>query len=362
VTDRPLVAVVGAGVIGLSCAAALCARGARVLLVGESHAGEASPAAAGMLAPHIESNDTAARTLGIAARDRYPDWVAALEEATGVRILLLRNGVLELAPDEDSAALARHRASAPSSPSRWLEPSELRSLEPELVAPLGALLHEDDGAVDNVALVDALRRSVIRERLARVVDVEVVRISPGGLHPAVITRDARFEVDRIVLAAGAWVNGIAGVPAPLPVEPLRGQMLALEGAPVRHVVYAPGVYLVPRDRVTLAGATMERVGFDAGTTDQALDTMHAATLEVVPALSGARRTRAWSGLRPVTPDFLPIIDRDPVHPALIYACGHSRNGILLAPLTGESVADLALDREPTHDLTPFKLQRFAPEQ
>jgi glycine oxidase len=167
VTDRPLVAVVGAGVIGLSCAAALCARGARVLLVGESHAGEASPAAAGMLAPHIESNDTAARTLGIAARDRYPDWVAALEEATGVRILLLRNGVLELAPDEDSAALARHRASAPSSPSRWLEPSELRSLEPELVAPLGALLHEDDGAVDNVALVDALRRSVIRERLAR---------------------------------------------------------------------------------------------------------------------------------------------------------------------------------------------------
>jgi glycine oxidase len=139
-------------------------------------------------------------------------------------------------------------------------------------------------------------------------------------------------------------------------------MLALEGAPVRHVVYAPGVYLVPRDRVTLAGATMERVGFDAGTTDQALDTMHAATLEVVPALSGARRTRAWSGLRPVTPDFLPIIDRDPVHPALIYACGHSRNGILLAPLTGESVADLALDREPTHDLTPFKLQRFAPEQ
>jgi glycine oxidase len=357
--DAPLVAVVGAGVIGLSCAAALSARGARVLLVGESHAGESSPAAAGMLAPHIESNDTPARALGVASRDRYPDWIAALEDATGVRIALLRNGVLELAPDDAGADPMRARRSAAS---QWLESDEVRALEPQLVAPHGALLHQDDGAVDNVALVEALRRSVMRERLARVIDGEVVRISPGGLHPAIVTRSARYEVDRIVLAAGAWVNGIQGLPAPLPVEPLRGQMLALEGAPVGHVIYAPGVYLVPRDGTTLAGATMERVGFEVATTPDAQQAMHHATLRVVPALHGAPVVRAWSGLRPVTPDFLPIIDVDPGLPALIYACGHSRNGILLAPLTGEAVADLAFGVEPAHDLSPFTLGRFRPQQ
>ncbi|HSJ64548.1 MAG TPA: FAD-dependent oxidoreductase [Gemmatimonadaceae bacterium] len=355
--DAPLVAVVGAGVIGLSCAAALSARGARVLLVGESHAGESSPAAAGMLAPHIESNDTPARALGVAARDRFPDWIAALEDATGVRIALLRNGVLELAPDDAGAMRARRSAA-----SQWLEPDEVRALEPQLVAPHGALLHQDDGAVDNVALVEALRRSVMRERQARVIDGEVVRISPGGLHPAIVTRSARYEVDRIVLAAGAWVNGIQGLPAPLPVEPLRGQMLALAGAPVGHVVYAPGVYLVPRAGTTLAGATMERVGFEVATTPDAQQAMQGAALDAVPALRGAPVLRAWSGLRPATPDLLPIVDVDPGLPALIYACGHSRNGILLAPLTGEAVADLAFGVEPAHDLAPFTLRRFRPQE
>ena len=124
--DAPLVGIVGAGIIGLSCAAALAARGARVLLVGESHAGESSPAAAGMLAPHIESNDTAARALGIAARDRYPAWIDELRESTGIPVMLLRNGVLELAPDESSAAAMRARATPTS---RWLEPAELRSVQ-----------------------------------------------------------------------------------------------------------------------------------------------------------------------------------------------------------------------------------------
>jgi glycine oxidase len=354
--DAPLVAVVGAGIIGLSCAAALSARGARVLLVGESHAGEASRAAAGMLAPHIESNATPARALGVAARDRYPAWIAALHDATGVRIMLLRNGVLELAPDDTAAGRMRARATGSS---LWLDAHEVHALEPQLAARFGAVLHEDDGAVDNVALVEALRRSIMRERLARVIDGEVVRIAPSGLHPAIVTRSARYEVDRIVLAAGAWVNGIGGLPAPLPVEPLRGQMLALEGAPVGRTVYAPGVYLVPRDGTTLAGATMERVGFEVATTPGLQQAMHDAALEVVPGLRGARVMRSWSGLRPVTPDFLPIIDVDPRHPALIYACGHSRNGILLAPLTGECVADITLGLEPAHDLAPFRLGRFA---
>lgn len=354
-SDSPLVAVVGAGVIGLSCAAALAARGARVLLVGESHAGEASPAAAGMLAPHIESNDTPARALGVVARDRYPDWVAALQDHTGVDIMLLRNGVLELSPDDATSGEMRERARGGSG---WLTSEEVEQLEPALAAPFGALLHQDDGAVDNVALVEALRRSVMRERLARVIDGEVVRISPAGLHPAVVTRSARYEVDRIVLAAGAWINAIDGLPAQLPVEPLRGQMLALGGAPVGHVVYAPDVYLVPRDGTTLAGATMERVGFEVATTPDAQHAMHEATVAAIPSLREAPVLRSWCGLRPVTPDFLPIIDVDPEHPKLIYACGHSRNGILLAPVTGECVAAMALGEELPYDIAPFSIRRF----
>lgn len=353
--DAPLVGVVGAGIIGLSCAAALAARGARVLLVGETHAGESSPAAAGMLAPHIESNDTPARALGVAARDVYPSWIARLRDVTGVPVMLLRNGVLELAPDESSAATMRARASAGS---RWLEAGDVRRLETALVAPHGALLHEDDGAVDNVALLESLRRLLFRERLVRVVDGEVVRISARGLHPSITTDASRYEVDRIVLAAGAWVNGIEGIPERIPVDPVRGQMLAFASAPCGHVVYAPGVYLVPRDGTTLAGATMERVGFQVGTTQEALDGFRRASASVVPQLEQSTVLRSWSGLRPVTPDFLPIIDRDPEVPSLIYACGHSRNGILLAPLTGECVAALALGEEPVHDLAPFTIRRF----
>jgi glycine oxidase len=354
--DAPLIGIVGAGIIGLSCADALAARGARVLLVGESHAGESSPAAAGMLAPHIESNDTPARTLGVAARDRYPAWVDELRDVTGIPIVLLRNGVLELPHNESSAAEMRARASAGS---LWLEPPDVRSLESAVVAPHGALLHEDDGAVDNVALLEALRRRLLlQERLVRLVDAQVVRISPGGLHPAIITRSSRYEVDRIVLATGAWVNDVEGLPAPVPVEPLRGQMLALAGAPSAHVIFAHDVYLVPRNGSTLAGATMERVGFESATTPEALEGFRRAAAQILPPLAHADELRSWSGLRPVTPDFLPIIDRDPHYPSLIYACGHSRNGILLAPLTGDCVAALALGEEPDHDLAPFSIRRF----
>jgi glycine oxidase len=103
---------------------------------------------------------------------------------------------------------------------------------------------------------------------------------------------------------------------------------------------------------------MERAGFDASTTPDALEGLRRAAVDILPPLTDSSVVRSWSGLRPATPDLLPIIDADPGHPSLIYACGHSRNGILLAPLTGECVAALALDEEPAHDLTPFSLRRF----
>lgn len=355
VPDLPLIAVVGGGIIGLSCATALAQRGARVLLIGQSRAGEASPAAAGMLAPRVESEDTPSRTLGIAARDRYPGWLQELRETTGVSVTLLRNGVLQLAPDDAAASAMRARHAAGS---RWLDSDQVRDLEPGLSPTAGALLHEDDGAVDNVALLEALRRRLSLERHVSVVRDDVVRIVPRRPHPAILTRASRFEVDRIVLAAGAWVNDIAGLPAPLPVEPLRGQMHAVSGTPIERVVFAQHAYLVPRKGTTLVGATMERVGFVVDTTEEAQSALRAASVATAPSLAKGDVVLRWSGLRPATPDFLPIVGSDPMYPALIYACGHSRNGILLAPLTGDCVAALALGEQPAYDLAPFSPARF----
>jgi glycine oxidase len=107
---------------------------------------------------------------------------------------------------------------------------------------------------------------------------------------------------------------------------------------------------------------MEHVGFDTGVTGETATRLAAAASEMAPAFAHARTLDHWSGLRPITPDFLPIIGRDPEHPALIYACGHSRNGILLAPLTGECVADIVTGSEPPLDISPFSVTRFAPEE
>jgi glycine/D-amino acid oxidase-like deaminating enzyme len=138
-----------------------------------------------------------------------------------------------------------------------------------------------------------------------------------------------------------------------------GRWLALESRAVRHVIFSEEVYLVPRADELLVGSTMERVGLAVETTPEALDALRERAVALCPALAGARVTRSWSGLRPVTPDLQPIIGADPSDQRVILACGHSRNGILLAPLTGQWVAEQLLGREPTADLTPFSLGRFS---
>jgi glycine oxidase len=136
-------------------------------------------------------------------------------------------------------------------------------------------------------------------------------------------------------------------------------MLSLRAAPLRRSVSGADVYLVPRGDVTLVGSTLERVGFDATTTSSALSHLHEAAGALCPELANAPVVHSWAGLRPVTPDFLPVIGRDPEFPALLYACGHAKNGILMAPLTGECVAALINGSPPPIDLGPFAIERFA---
>lgn len=350
--------VVGGGLVGLASAAALAERGAKVLLLYDNRRGEASSAAAGMLAPSIEAGEGAARAFAVAARDRYPEYVAYLREQTAVDVPLNRLGIIELALSEAELDTSAFRAPPPGA--ERLSSAELRDLEPALAHAHGALLYAHDGAVNNLVLLRALKARLGRHKSVTARADAVVALKRDRHDAIVVTQAGRkYRSDAVVLAAGAWTPELAGLPRALPVEPVRGQMLSLAGAPLRHVTYGAGGYVVPRgDGRTLVGATMERVAFDAATTEEGLARVRATGTAICPALATRPVLNGWAGLRPITPDHLPLIGRDPAFTALIYACGHSRNGVLLAPLTGDVVADIAQGRPPAHDLSPFRPERF----
>jgi glycine oxidase len=297
------------------------------------------------------------RAFGIAARDRYPGYLAWLAERTGVVVPLNREGILDVALDDATATRLRERARAGA---RWLDERELADLEPALAPARGAVLHPDDGAVDNVRLMDALERLAASEAAIEVVRASATEVDLAGSRPRLVTSHGeRFSCGVVVLAAGAWSPHLRGLPRSLPIEPVRGQMVAFAAAPLRHVAYGGAGYLVPRaDGRTLAGSTMERVFFDAEPTEEGIRAVTEAGERLCPALAGAQVVERWAGLRPVTPDLLPILGREPDAPALVYACGHSRNGVLMAPLTGDCVAALVAGERPPADLTPFGIHRF----
>lgn len=351
------VVVAGAGVIALAAAVELADRGAGVVLVGTTHNGDASSASAGMLAPSVERELGPVHAFAMASRDIYPGWVAALTARTGVDVPLARSGVLVAALDDAEAAALRSAIDAPSS---WLEWSELRELEPAISPDArGAAWHPDDGAVDPLRLLDALRAAVARHGRISVVSEDVAMVRTGDAGAAVRTdRERWIEGGHLVLAAGAWTPLIEGV-RPLPIEPVRGQIAIYGVAPVRHVVFGGGGYVVPRaDGRLLAGSTAEHAGFMVETTDDGLATVRRVAGAIAPSLREIAPQAAWAGLRPMTPDGLPIIGSEPGAPRMVYACGHSRNGILLAPATAMVVADIVEGVAPRHDVTPFRAERF----
>ena len=351
------VAIIGAGVIGLAAAFSCANAGLTVILVDDRRPGEASPAAAGMLAPSLEQAAGPAHQFAVAARDRYPAYLEQLEGAGGGRVALSLDGILEVPPSEAEAARLRGMAGRRGT---WLEPADVAGVEPGCAAPFGALHHTADGAVDNVALVAALRRALATR-------ADVMRVAAAAIAIRVTAHDATVRLaqggtvsaGRVVLAAGAWVAGLEGLPRPLPVEPVRGQMIGFAAAATRHVLYGAHGYAVPRsDGRTIFGGTMERVGFDPATTADARAQITATAVALCPALASVPVTAHWAGLRPVTPDLLPILGPDPALPRLIYACGHSRNGILMAAVTGDCVAALVAGIPTGHDLGPFSVSRF----
>jgi glycine oxidase len=352
------VVIVGGGIVGLATAAALARRRARVTVLDHRWPGEASPAAAGMLAPGVERSDGPAHRFAVAARERYPGFIEEVEVATAMRIPLNREGILELALD-DAAAECAAATLAPGT--EWIDRTRLHAMEPRLAPAAGAVYYPDDGAVDNVALLRALRALAAGDAFITVVAERAVDLDVGHDTAMAVTESGRrYGAASLVLAAGAWSSTLRGLPRPIPVVPMRGQMYAVADTPLAHVTYGAHGYVVPRgDGTTVVGATMEDAGFEVATTPEGLASVERSALQIAPSLDGAQVLRRWSGLRPVTPDLLPIMGPDPEFPALVYACGHSRNGILLGPLSGDCVAPMALGETPPHDLTPFSIARFS---
>lgn len=349
------VVVIGSGLIGLSISAELASRGVSVTLIGDSTPGEASPAAAGMLAPSVERASGPAHEFAVASRDLYPTYLANLTEQTGVSVGLNRLGILQLAISPPGVKGLKKSILPGAS---WLDAVEVREREPNIKHALGAVFSPNDGSVNNVSLLEALQACVKKTDVVRMIE-RVTEIRPGSTHQIMTEAGSVIRARQIVVAAGAWTSMLRGLRHSSAIKPSRGQMLAFESQALSHVVYGPRGYLVPRADRILAGSTMEDVGFDSRTTSEGISRIQSAAAEIYPALGAQKPSAAWAGLRPVTPDLLPLLGPDPENPGIVYACGHSRNGVLLAPLTAAVVADLVMGSRVAFDLTQFRPDRFS---
>lgn len=309
-----------------------------------------------MLAPSVERAVGPAHDFGVAARDRYPSYIDFLATRTGIRVPLSRRGILQVALS--GKGIKGLKKTAPST-ARWLDAKEVRELEPALAHAVGAMFNPDDGAVDNTVLLSALLKLVSGSPRVVSVNDAVIGVEPRESSATVRTRSgATHSAGHVVLAAGAWVGRISGARLGSAVKPSRGQLVSYSTSPLGHVAYGPRGYVVPRGNSTIGGTTMEDVGFDASTTSEGVEKVRSAAEEICPSFARSVPTRSWAGLRPVTPDMLPILGPDPEHPSLIYACGHSRNGVLMAPLTGDLIADLVTGTPLSLDLAQFRPGRF----
>lgn len=359
------VIVIGAGVVGLSAARALAGDAARTLVVERRGPGaEASSAAAGILAAQAEAAPSLLK-LSIRARELHRRLASDLEAETGIAVDYLPRGLLELAFDDDGERRLLERADwqrAQALTVDVLGADELREAEPNVShAARRALFFKDDHSVDNVRLTKALAASAVARGAVLlsgrpVTSLVVEKERVAGVRAGNETHRAPVVIN----AMGAWAGLLGGDPLPPPVEPVRGQMIAFDVAPplVRHVVYWGHGYLVPRaDGRVLAGSTMEQAGFDKSVTAAGLRAVLDVALRIAPILADVRVADVWAGLRPGTPDGLPVLGAGAL-PGLYQAGGLYRNGILLGPLVGELVADLARGRQPTIDLSPFTPTRF----
>lgn len=348
------VIVVGGGIIGLSLAIALRKRGASVLVVERGEPGrEASHAAGGMLVDSPLETPAELHALAKASAQMYPDFAYELEVESGSKVDLREFGTILLS-EGTSELTSASWASSDSADS-------VAELEPELIGTKNrTAVYLKERSVDPRALVQAAARAAKHRGVDfSTGDLAVkVDVNEGGA-TGITTTKTYLRANRVVNCAGAW-SGQLG-PHAFPTRPVKGQMLCLampSRSLLKHVIRSPNAYLIPRsDGRLLVGATVEEAGFDKRTDPTTIQRLHRAAVELVPKLAEAKILEDWAGLRPGTPDGLPILGETAI-PGYFVATGHFRDGILLAPVTARVMADVVSGIGPEFNLAPFSAARF----
>jgi glycine oxidase len=364
------VIVVGAGIIGCAIAHQLSRRDARVrVFESRSVAAGATHASAGVLAPYIEAPEPGP-LLDLAVRSlrAYDSFVSDVTQDAGVAVEYRICGTLDVALDSEGATRLKEQADAAAQmagvTAEWFDAASAAALDPSLPATVaGALLIREHGYVAASQLAEALTWAALRHGAEFETGRRVTRIEQRRNRLAVSVEDgASWIADRVVIAAGSWASQ-AGIDeaAARAVRPVRGQLLQLawQASPPRYVIWGPSCYIVPwSDGTVLVGATVEDVGFDERTTASGVHQLLDAACALLPAAAEATFREARAGLRPASLDGLPIVGPSPTVPGVIYATGHYRNGVLLAPITAQIVSDLILKNRRDPALRSIGPERF----
>ena len=373
-------AVIGGGIIGTTCAWRAAQEGMSVIVLERGNPGAgASGVAAGMLAPVTEADfgEEALLGLNLAGRALWSDFAAELEEATGIAVGYAGDGALVVAADrDDSEELHRlHDFQRELGlDATWLGPRACRELEPGLAPSVGgAIFAPQDGHVDPRAVMRALLTALRAAGGELVTGAEVATLeAAGGRVTGVRTADGRrVEADAVLVSAGAWSaqGSLLGNGTGVPVRPVKGQLLELRvrkgrSRPARRVIRTPRCYIVTRGSAepgdgarVIIGATTEEQGFDTTITADAVFRLLEAAWEVLPEVGELELLGARAGLRPATPDNAPAIGRGE-HDNLLWATGHGRNGVLLAPFTAHAIVDILAGNAVPDELGPFHPGRF----